>query len=541
MVVGLESIASSYSALLYGIIGLLILAVVCHKWDAIVFFITEQPKLHISLLDYFHCFYRWTCGCCCGAWTRSFTSCCCGTCAKCDYCGCGCESVAGLPVSSMFGSVIGIIPRVIEVSDLVVGDLPFSGLGDFYITMETGSNPRQASSVMKDSIPKVTHFADKMILCVRDSVFERRVEFVVWELNVAGAERLCDVQLSARQLIDWALDPTSPPKRFAMNVTNSYIDSAAQPWICVELKDVSAVRNRLQNLETVQPSFFPTYAKVRLAGDLEDYEEQSMATGWNCTSCVTQPQSNGTWNWTRYTDGTYREHDLEQFKATVKLVDRDGFPVDEAPEGDLARISCVATCLSYLYAMLTFLQFMGALVWTGFRIYWYSCYRQYRWITVAELQGNQMPMTTRDLRTIYNKCQKSIEGIVLLENDSRRNCRPSDEVIEQHCNTTKELLRPRAFKEFADHLDDADQYGLRWFSQMMGHGIPCHQGVCAQRNDYVTLVDYYLIPIAIASVIFNLCVRNWINGTIRKMRKASIDRAASRLEKYRNLDRRGLS
>lgn len=207
--VGLESIASSYSALLYGIIGLLILAVVCHKWDAIVFFITEQPKLHISLLDYFHCFYRWTCGCCCGAWTRSFTSCCCGTCAKCDYCGCGCESVAGLPVSSMFGSVIGIIPRVIEVSDLVVGDLPFSGLGDFYITMETGSNPRQASSVMKDSIPKVTHFADKMILCVRDSVFERRVEFVVWELNVAGAERLCDVQLSARQLIDWALASTS--------------------------------------------------------------------------------------------------------------------------------------------------------------------------------------------------------------------------------------------------------------------------------------------------------------------------------------------
>jgi len=127
----------------------------------------------------------------------------------------------------------------VEVKNVVAGDLPFSGKGDFYLTVECGDNPPMSTSIAENCSPKVVHFSEILTLRVRDSPLEDQVRFVVKELNIFGSQEVAELRLSATRVCDWLRDAvehggTSGIMRFQMDPSSRSADMDTPPWLALE-------------------------------------------------------------------------------------------------------------------------------------------------------------------------------------------------------------------------------------------------------------------------------------------------------------------
>lgn len=438
-------------------------------------------------------------------------------------------------METVIGNGLGLIPQSIEVNNLVVGDLPFDHYGDFYLVMETASAPRQCSAVVRDGLAKVTHFADKMILSIRDNCLEGRVVFAVWELNVAGSEKLCEISLSATDIVDWSrpCHRNEPPQRFLMSVMNSSPERVTTPWIVMKFQDVSS---RLHDIEKEQ-SYFDGYAKVRLKGKL--YPQDVQATRWHdslsCMSCYSsvprQDTLMQTWS-EEGLDGEVTHYDIKEFKEKIIPLDQHGHLAGEPEEEDLRGLRWQEWCCHKLYQIMTFFEVSVVVVWFIFRSYIFSCYRRYRWMTMAEQQdpsihNELVSLTTGQLRAKYLKCQRSV---LLPKNDTRWDCDPPDAVVQARCEMAdKEEMRPRAFGDFAEFFDPLDKgITLPVVGNFSIRGVSCHPEVCKWRNKWIMKVDAMSVGILLALVLLNCLVRCVINRRIKKHKRETMEKRKRR-------------
>merc|ERR1719387_2262937 len=123
------------------------------------------------------------------------------------------------------------------MKNLVVGDLPFSGNGDFFIAVQCSNNPDMVTSTAEDKNPKVVHFPEILTLRMRHSPLESKVRIVVKELNLLGFQELCECHISAMNICDWADDPKEQMKRFEMKPLITEFEADTPPWILVEFSE----------------------------------------------------------------------------------------------------------------------------------------------------------------------------------------------------------------------------------------------------------------------------------------------------------------
>lgn len=472
---------------------------------------------------------------------------------KCCYC---CCPSPGQSVSRIVGRLLGFWPKTVEMLNIIVGDLPFSGRGDFYITVESGSNPRQSTAVVRGGFPKVVHFRDRIIINVRDSLLEPRVVFHVWELNIAGSEKLCSVELSAKSIIQYAEEAAlmmsreeriTGPKRFALNSNSSILETAGVPWMSVNFLDVGIAPGYLDDIE-YSPSTLTTH-KIRLPGYLKD-EEEVAAGGFSCVSCASSRAHVRT---TMQMPGTYQSGgealDMQEFKERVSLLDRDGAPMGMEVEPSEIDLSSIQYCRGMLICILrshTILCVVGIMVYVFWRTRVWSCYRQFRRIAAAELLRDQLnlgatwqgtvnltipkqPMTTRDLRLFWEQCQESIDGLDQKKlrkeepADIRSLCAPTPDEVNQHCNPDEGDMSVRAFRDFAEELEQYDQWvGLQTLSGMLKGGVRCYPSVCQERNNFWVPIGDPLSPVfVIGSFLSICCCRAYFSHCIHRRKMAS--------------------
>lgn len=436
-------------------------------------------------------------------------------------------------METVIGNVLGLIPQSIEVSNLIVGDLPFDHYGDFYLVMETASAPRQCSAVVRDGLAKVTHFADKMILSIRDNCLEGRVVFAVWELNVAGSEKLCEISLSATDIVDWSrpCSKNEPPKRFLMSVMNSSPERVTTPWIVMKFQDVSS---RLHNIEKEQSAYFDEDAKVRLKGKLypQDVQATRSHDSLSCMSCYSsvprQDTLMQTWS-EEGLDGEVTHYKIDKFKQEFSPLDQHGHLVGEPEEEDLRELRGRERCCHKLYQIITFFEVSVVVVWFTFRSYIFSCYRQYRWMTVAEqqdpnIQNELVSLTTGQLHAKYLNCQPSVP--LPNRTDTTWGCDPPDTVVQARCEKpVKEEMRPRAFSDFADFFDPLLDKGFTLpvvgnFS--IRRGVSCRPEFCKMRNEWIMDVDANTVGILLALVLLNCLVRCVVSCKVRRDKRKTM-------------------
>merc|ERR1712151_1142914 len=200
--------------------------------------------------------------------------------------------------------------RAVEVKNLVVGDLPFTGNGDFFIAVQCSNDPDMVTSVAEDKNPKVVHFPEILTLRMRHSPFEAKVRIVVKELNVVGFAELCECHISAMNICDWATDEKEQIKRIEMKALNTEFEADTPPWILVEFSEPTEVR------------------------DLESLHG-------NTTTIITATKT-----------GETKDRDIVKFKHRYNLVDTTGHAIAEPFEQDLRRIRIFRTIVVWIFGII---------------------------------------------------------------------------------------------------------------------------------------------------------------------------------------------
>merc|ERR1719409_930047 len=177
-----------------------VIVVLIRYRENVMLALTGDTHIHANILDCLWSTLR-CCGTCTGDWTRRFTSSSC--CPVALHCGCCTLNVKNKNIVKEFGRLIGFATHDVEFKNITVGDLPFPTRGDFYLTVECSSNPDQVTSLREDADPKVVHFPEVLTMRMRKSWLENKVMIKVRELNVLGSQELCELRISAMNVIDW--------------------------------------------------------------------------------------------------------------------------------------------------------------------------------------------------------------------------------------------------------------------------------------------------------------------------------------------------
>lgn len=463
-------------------------AFICAYKEKIIFFLTGDTKIHADCLD---CIYACCCRCCntCdGEWTRYFFSCPC------------CPSfLYKRNFVKEFARCFGLNKTTIEVKNIVIGDLPyFQQQGDFYLSVAVGTNPDMVTALQEGKHPKVIHFPEVLQLKVRHNALEPRVHFVVKELNVIGSELLCELVLSANAMIDWMNDTERPMKRFQMRPLNTDIELETPPWICME---------------------FSKPTENRLLDDLIQLNTASLEVRtWEKTKDGhTGPKGKNTLksvdgSWIQQAGGALtHERELQtrsiaDMKGLYTLLDDSGNPIQEPDEHMLNWIACQRNCCLCIYHLINFLVFIAVVSYCSFRFYVWSCYRQFRFLTMAILNQQTIPISNAHLKDIVDQCHAKVRGTGIAEGDP---CRPNANQTLYVCGHLPHENRPEAFRTLI----------YDWFGADI-KGIGCFNGLCKFRDDLVEY-DHICAAIAIGLVLFTCVCRCCINQYIKEVRKAA--------------------
>lgn len=425
----------------------LLLFLYTHRRDVIIL-LTGDDRIHATLPDF--CWYG-LCQCC-GLF-------------KCECCSCFTQFPCcpkrwrGSHPMRLMGQHMGLTSRTIELSNIVVGDLPIDSFGSFYLKIECGKYPEIVSAVQEDKDPRVVHFPEVLTLRIRESMWDSLVDITVFQSRFIGVLPLCRVRLDPRAVSDWAHeDEPHCTKRFAMKPDDASTEGETPPWISLTFGVEHADIRHLERFHANQTM------SVRLA------------------------------TWDRYDPSTnepYEEQPLVNMKHRYPLVDGHGNVVQEPEESDLAFLSSVRRCLACTYSLLSVLLTLFIVVYGCFRYYVKHCYEYFETLTIAKSwEPHDFPMPTCAMRSIDSICAAKLQGTGVGEGEHV--CRPKDADVELTCDAPPQD-RPKAFNFI---FEDA---GLG-----RNKGLKCFDDVC-RWNNHLKHYDHLAFFGALAAVFFTFC------------------------------------
>ncbi|CAE7355686.1 unnamed protein product [Symbiodinium sp. CCMP2456] len=133
----------------------------------------------------------------------------------------------------VFGQYMGVVQTPVKLVNVIVGDLPTHETGDYYLTVETGSNPPQITAVVENAEPKFVKFPDEMLIKIRDSSLESNVRFCLKKLNALGSQELCEAYVSPKMLLHWMEEEERV--RIRMEPVDRAHTFALPTWILIDI------------------------------------------------------------------------------------------------------------------------------------------------------------------------------------------------------------------------------------------------------------------------------------------------------------------
>lgn len=445
----------------------LLLVALWWKRDRVMLALTGDTVIHYTFLDGVWFVFFKCCGICSGEWTRLLTSCpCCPRRWK------------HTNLVKALGRFVGVYSRAVEIRNIVVGDLPMSQRGDFYVTVRCKHNPRLVTSVREDEEPKVVHFPEVLTLKMRDNWLEEHVIVQVMELEVVGAKELCSVHIGAMRIMEWAKSEDDKRKRFEMKPQNVVVETVTQPWILME---------------------FDTAADIRSSDFLHGNTDLVVLT------TTTFDYATGDRR-TQLADGDEHDMNMITMKETYPLLDNAGSVVQEPFETDLQFIAGWRRTVVRCVNVCNFVVGATWLIYAVFRYYISSCYRRFRWLEIADQKNATFPIPTHQLMEIIQACKDEVRGTGIDEGVSP--CRPTDPQVEELCeNLHDRQPRPTAFST--------------WFMWYLGVELPevltppCFDGLCKFRN-HLTEWDTEIILIGLALLALAALIRQCGHCLVRR-------------------------
>lgn len=438
--------------------------------------LTGDTHLHGSFLDCVWCCCFQCCGLCTGEWTGCFTMfpCCPARWRRQN-------------LVRMLGKQLGLSNYTVELRNLVVGDLPFDGREDIFLSVECSSNPAMRTSVAEDRLAKVIHFPEVLTVRVRHCFLEENVRITVLCLNVVGSEELCTITMSAMNVIDWARDPSERIKRFQLKTVNhNNIDRETPAWLLVEFGEPIEVRD-LDNIRSIDTIRTTTHDMTR-----------------------------------------FTQHSVAEYKHTYYLLDAAGHAIDEPFEEDLSDIRRMRTNAKYFFHLCNVLTLFFVLIYAVFRSYIWSCYRRFSWLTMAILNNQtiprRFPLSFHEMELVGEDCKVETEGTGL----QGVPCRPTLQQINRLCQGSAYLDSlhqpwPNAFS------------GYDWEEQIFGSnnvGFRCVEGICSVRQ-WVVEREYTLLGIILFAIVLNCCLRVTCEHRIRELKAKKLQERQRDSQQFR--------
>lgn len=317
--------------LLIFLLAVLLLGAAYKYRHRVIFLFTGDDRIHMGFLDFI---YFWCCRCggiCDGEWTRRF-------------------SQDGINLKQEAGRKLGVVSIPVLVTNIVAGDLPFKGAGDFYLTVEVGDNPPMSTAVTENTTGKVVHFNQPLVCRVRDSVLENQIRFVVKELNIFGSQEVAELRLSPVRFCEWVRVRPNKVMRFQLEPMDTSFDSDKPAWLAFELEQSQQWRG-----------------SEKFKVHLKDQET-----------------------------GMFHTVTSKEFKYHYHLVDRTGEPAAQNEPEDNAEVvhrviqrkKAEGCCIATFVLIIVF----GAIGW---RLYLWKCWKEFREITQKN-KGNMVAMPTHD-------------------------------------------------------------------------------------------------------------------------------------------------
>jgi hypothetical protein len=431
------------------------------------------------------------------------------------------------------GRCLGFVSHTVEIRNITVGDLPFDQRGDFYLSIECTKNPPMVTALQEEKLPKIVHFPEVLCLKVKESFLEPYVRIVVREMNVLGSNDLCDIHLAPVSVVEWSKrHPPENMMRFQMRVLDKGIERITPPWLLLEFSEAEDVRGIEADAQ------LSTHHQVRTWVPVSDHTV--LESGQQPIIDPAQAHNLGDNPW-RY--GIMRQNvDLKvtDFKGAYSLLDDAGNPIQEPEESNLAKYRCKRICFNCIFGCSQCLVFTLALVWGFFRWYVFSCYRHFRWVTIAkDTTGVQFPISISDLRQLVKECHEDFDGTGI--QDTR--CRPTSSEIQAVCQVDglpPGQPRPEGFTILGEQLFGIDRGAKTPFGEWNGVGCfkrgdvwPAHMpdwipgftwpvGICQFRDMIVPNPSPFILPVDVIIVLGFLilccctyCLRCFLNSNIR--------------------------
>lgn len=491
------------------ILVVLVALALCYRYRSrVIFLLTGDDKIHATCLD---CVYTCFCKCgglCNGEWTRCLTSCSC--CPQWLY---------QRNLVKELARCLGMSTKVVEIKNIVCGDLPYDkARGDFYVCVSVGTNPDMVTALQEEKMPKLVHFPEILQLKTRDSPLEPRIKISIKELNIAGSDVLCELHLNPTSVIDWCHDE-NPMKRFQMKALDSDIERETPPWICMEFSTDVSENRHIESLPNIFSMLkMRTFLPSGDGGMNPNAYHPSLNPDANAhpvdqkrTSLMT---SDGTILGTRQVE----DLDTTQFKYRYTLVDDSGNPVEEPDERDLVKIQYCRHCIFLWFKIFDGIITLLILAYIIFRLYVWSCYRQFVWMTMAELNGRTFPISDANLKELVANCHKAVDGTGVQMGTP---CRPSYTQTLQVCEGLPDSNRPEAFAMLI----------YNWFGWKT-KGVTCFHGVCAFRNQLVEY-DWICVWGVIGLLICTRCCKCFADQLVKNYKRSMQKTHGDDMQNYR--------
>jgi len=442
----------------------------------------------------------------------------------------------------VFGQSIGWTTHSIEIKNIVVGDLPFDGgRGDFYLSVESSTNPPMVTALQEEQLPKVVHFPEVIGLKIRDSVMEKRVKIVVKELNVLGSQDIAECHLSSTALIDWAASGyvEDRVKRFAMRPCDNSLERETPPWILLEFAEADDVRgvDTLPNANAEglrMRTWVPTTDHTVTLSNAHPIATAAPPSGYDYNPgnhWKMQPRQNV-------------DLDAAKFKGVYTLLDDAGNPIAEPLESELANIRRCRKCASFVFIVFQVAVWLAVIGWLIFRFYVWSCYRQFRWLTEARLRHHIFPIGTHDLKAVRQDCNYQFEGTGAstaardILSPTARACRPEDLEVLQTCQALPPgQPRPRAFESLLEDQFGIDLQGgsLSWLG--IKHGPSCFEGICEWRDNLYNYYDKWAFLFLVVLLLSTFVVRWAMNNCVKHLKREHQKGMSAHLRQRNNVNR----
>ena len=354
--------------------------------DRVITLLTGDDRLHFDLNS-----TLWQLITCCGTceceWTRSLTSSSCWP----------FRSSKGKNLLRLLGQTLGVAQIPIELTNIVVGDVPATRAGDYYLTVETSSNPPQITAVVENCEPKVVAFPDTLIIKVRSSPLESNVRFCVKKMHSVGSEDICDCYVSPKMLLYWMVNEDGAV-RIRMEPCRKNYTFPLPAWILLDIQEHSKPSRGLGAFDlTIQSS---------RTGELIPYQSAA------------------------------------DFKQAYELLDSSGFRSQEPDEAKLANIDrfirAKAVCVRQLFLILLIVS--GAFMSSHF--YCGACFQRYSEIAVINNFGVLFPVLDHKARFYRERCNLDKNLFVdMIEKDVLAGQKLTHEKVDPNCTVTlQEIL-----------------------------------------------------------------------------------------------------